>query len=75
MTNEGQFPAPTGKENDLLSSGPMCRYVDDLLPMMKVLMGLNQDKLKLDTKVLFALPPASFRPITALRNIAPDKKG
>ena len=51
MSNEGQFPAPTGNDEDLLVTGPMCRYADDLLPMMKVLVGPSNNGLKLDSEV------------------------
>ena len=55
VTNEGQFPGCTGRDNDLLSTGPMCRYVDDLRPMLKILAGTSISKLKLDVKVLTCL--------------------
>ena len=51
MSNKGQFPAPTGKDEDLLVTGPLCRYADDLLPMMKVLVGPSSNGLKLDAQV------------------------
>jgi len=39
VPNEGQFPMATGEEEALLSTGPMCRYADDLVPMLKVMAG------------------------------------
>ncbi|XP_060084482.1 fatty-acid amide hydrolase 2-like [Ylistrum balloti] len=39
VPNEGQHPMATGEERDLLSTGPMCRYAEDLLPLLKVFAG------------------------------------
>ncbi|KAH3727330.1 fatty-acid amide hydrolase 2-like [Dreissena polymorpha] len=50
VPNEGQFPMATGSEVDLLSTGPMCRYAEDLLPMLKV-MSANNKQAQLDEKV------------------------
>jgi fatty acid amide hydrolase 2 len=53
ISNKGQFPNADGEAASFLTTGPMCRYADDLLPMFKVMMegSENLDKLKLDTKV------------------------
>jgi fatty acid amide hydrolase 2 len=38
VSNEGQLPLAHGiVGSEMLTTGPMCRYVDDLLPMIKVL--------------------------------------
>ncbi|XP_060565331.1 fatty-acid amide hydrolase 2-like [Ruditapes philippinarum] len=42
VPDEGQFPLATGKDKDLLSTGPMCRYMDDILPMLRVMAGSNK---------------------------------
>lgn len=55
VANEGQFPAPTGSDIELLSTGPMCRYVEDLLPMLRVLVGPDKNLLKLDTQVCYRM--------------------
>ncbi|XP_061565484.1 fatty-acid amide hydrolase 2-B [Cololabis saira] len=48
---ENQHPPPSGKQPEYLSSGPMCRYAEDLLPMLKIMAGPNAHKLSLNTKV------------------------
>lgn len=48
VPNEGQFPLPTGRDMELLTTGPMCRYATDLLPLLKVMSG---PQAKLDQKV------------------------
>ncbi|XP_022294098.2 fatty-acid amide hydrolase 2-like isoform X3 [Crassostrea virginica] len=51
VPNEGQFPLPTGRDMELLSTGPMCRYATDLLPLLKVMAGPEAKLAKLDEKV------------------------
>ena len=52
VSNDGQFPMATGKDVDLLTSGPMCRYADDLLPLLKIFAGPESSKrVKLDEQV------------------------
>nr|XP_002734462.1 PREDICTED: fatty-acid amide hydrolase 2-A-like [Saccoglossus kowalevskii] len=52
IPNFGQFPMATGKRNDFLSTGPMCRFAEDLEPMFRVLAGEEGlSKLKMDTTV------------------------
>lgn len=42
----------TGKEkHTMVVAGPMSRHAKDLAPLLKVLVGSNIDKLKLDTAV------------------------
>ncbi|KAL5011058.1 hypothetical protein ScPMuIL_013363 [Solemya velum] len=51
VPNDGQFPSPTANDMDLLSTGPMCRYAEDLKPMLQIMAGNNARMLKLDQKV------------------------
>ncbi|XP_026792574.3 fatty-acid amide hydrolase 2-B isoform X2 [Pangasianodon hypophthalmus] len=51
ICNEGQLPPSSGLQEDLLSTGPMCRYAEDLLPMLKIMAGTNADKLLLSSEV------------------------
>ncbi|XP_048768170.2 fatty-acid amide hydrolase 2-A-like [Ostrea edulis] len=51
VPNEDQFPLPTGKDMELLTTGPMCRYSTDLLPLLKVMSGPEAQLARLDEKV------------------------
>lgn len=52
VSSEGQFPKPgTEEQTELLSIGPMCRFAQDLAPMLQVLADRNADMLRLQTKV------------------------
>ncbi|XP_076674187.1 fatty-acid amide hydrolase 2 [Andrena cerasifolii] len=52
VSNEGQYPSAQSKDQDrLLAIGPMCRYAQDLLPILKVLANENAGVLRLDDKV------------------------
>ncbi|XP_072543620.1 fatty-acid amide hydrolase 2-B-like [Salminus brasiliensis] len=51
VSNDGQHPPNSGRQDEYLSSGPMCRYAEDLLPMLKILAGPNAEKLSLSTEV------------------------
>ncbi|XP_014205027.1 fatty-acid amide hydrolase 2 isoform X2 [Copidosoma floridanum] len=52
VSNEGQYPnAYTEEQNALLVVGPMCRFAEDLGPMLGVLAGKNAELLKLNSKV------------------------
>ncbi|XP_033740866.1 fatty-acid amide hydrolase 2-like [Pecten maximus] len=52
VPNDGQHPMATGKERDLLSTGPMCRYAEDILPLLKVFAGPESTfKARLDDQV------------------------
>ncbi|XP_054457552.1 fatty-acid amide hydrolase 2-B [Anoplopoma fimbria] len=67
---ENQYPQCTGREREYCSSGPMCRYAEDLLPMLKIMAGPNAHMLSLDTKVdlkklrFFTIPHNGTSPIT-----------
>ncbi|KAK3580690.1 hypothetical protein CHS0354_017971 [Potamilus streckersoni] len=51
VPNEGQFPIASGSELELLSTGPICRYAEDLLPALKIMAGKNANNLKFDEMV------------------------
>ena len=51
VPNEGQFPIPTGRDMDLLSTGPICRYAIDLMPLLKIYAGPKCSVARLDDKV------------------------
>ncbi|XP_046901027.1 fatty-acid amide hydrolase 2-A-like isoform X1 [Hypomesus transpacificus] len=51
VSNEGQFPPASGLQPGFLCTGPMCRYAQDLLPMLRVMAGLNADRLNLSSEV------------------------
>uniref|UniRef100_A0A669CAK0 Fatty acid amide hydrolase 2b n=1 Tax=Oreochromis niloticus TaxID=8128 RepID=A0A669CAK0_ORENI len=48
---ENQYPPFSGRQEEYLSSGPMCRYAEDLLPMLKIMAGPRVNMLSLNTKV------------------------
>nr|XP_020660344.1 fatty-acid amide hydrolase 2 [Pogona vitticeps] len=48
---EGQFPNAVGIRKNFLCTGPMCRYAEDLEPMLRVMAGPNVAKLNLDEEV------------------------
>ncbi|XP_062916673.1 fatty-acid amide hydrolase 2-like isoform X2 [Mobula hypostoma] len=51
VPNDGQFPDVTGLRTKFLCSGPMCRYAEDLILMLKLMAGPKISKLKLDEEV------------------------
>lgn len=51
VPNDGQFPIADGKDAELLSTGPMCRYSEDLLPLLKVYAGPKSAEANLDKPV------------------------
>ncbi|XP_014775321.1 fatty-acid amide hydrolase 2 isoform X1 [Octopus bimaculoides] len=51
VSNDGQFPNASGQQKELLCVGPMCRYAEDLKPMLRIMAGENAKKLKLDEPV------------------------
>ncbi|XP_032886259.1 fatty-acid amide hydrolase 2 [Amblyraja radiata] len=51
VPNDGQFPDATGLREKFLCTGPMCRYAEDLIPMLKVMAGPNISKVRLDEEV------------------------
>jgi len=54
VPNEGQYPIATGEEVSLLSTGPMCRYSEDLLPLLKIYAGQDgSNKTRLDEQVIW----------------------
>ena len=52
VSNDGQFPQAIKEAGTYLSTGPMCRFAGDLLPMLKVMVKPQErDQLRLDDKV------------------------
>uniref|UniRef100_A0A671DPL5 Fatty acid amide hydrolase 2 n=1 Tax=Rhinolophus ferrumequinum TaxID=59479 RepID=A0A671DPL5_RHIFE len=51
VSNNGQFPVARGAQELFQCTGPMCRYAEDLTPMLRVMAGPGIQKLKLDEKV------------------------
>ena len=52
VPNDGQYPPHKDfHQKYLLSTGPMCRYACDLLPMLKVLAGSENIERLLDINV------------------------
>uniref|UniRef100_A0A8C9DMD4 fatty acid amide hydrolase n=1 Tax=Prolemur simus TaxID=1328070 RepID=A0A8C9DMD4_PROSS len=51
VSNEGQFPVAGGAQEQFQCTGPMCRYAEDLTPMLRVMAGSGIKKLKLDANV------------------------
>ncbi|XP_039996972.1 fatty-acid amide hydrolase 2-B [Xiphias gladius] len=51
VSSDNQYPPVSGRHEEYLSTGPMCRYAEDLLPMLKIMAGPNAHMLSLNTKV------------------------
>ncbi|KAI1888381.1 hypothetical protein AGOR_G00184550 [Albula goreensis] len=51
VSNDGQYPPSSGMHEDYLCTGPMCRYAEDLLPMLRIMAGPNAAKLSLSSEV------------------------
>lgn len=51
VSHENQHPTCSGRQEEFISCGPMCRYAGDLLPMLKIMAGPNAHMLSLNTKV------------------------
>uniref|UniRef100_A0A672YL25 Amidase domain-containing protein n=1 Tax=Sphaeramia orbicularis TaxID=375764 RepID=A0A672YL25_9TELE len=51
VSNENQYPPYSGRQEEYVSTGPMCRYAEDLLPMLKIMAGPKVNMLSLNTKV------------------------
>ena len=41
VSSENQYPPSSGRQEEYLSLGPMCRYAEDLKPMLKIMAGPN----------------------------------
>lgn len=44
VSHENQYPPASGRHEDYISTGPMCRYAEDLLPMLKIMAGPNANQ-------------------------------
>jgi len=52
VSNNGHYPMNKGEAQSFLSTGPMCRFAADLLPLFKLLvMPQHRMKLRLDESV------------------------
>ena len=52
VSNIGQYPMGKGDAYSFLSTGPLCRYATDLLPMFKLIaLDEHKAKLRLDEQV------------------------
>ncbi|CAN9509286.1 unnamed protein product [Ophioblennius macclurei] len=51
VSYDNQHPPLSGRQPDYVSVGPMCRYAEDLRPMLKVMAGPNASMLRLDEQV------------------------
>ncbi|XP_041925832.1 fatty-acid amide hydrolase 2-A-like [Alosa sapidissima] len=71
VSNEGQLPPCSGQQEDLQCTGPMCRYAEDLLPILKIMAGPNTHKLSLSEPVdlkklrFFSVPHDGGSPYTS----------
>ncbi|KAM3857754.1 fatty-acid amide hydrolase 2-B [Diretmus argenteus] len=71
VSNENQYPPASGRHEDYLSTGPMCRYAEDLVPMLKIMAGPNAHMLSLSMKVdlkelrFFTVPHDGGSPLTS----------
>lgn len=54
VPNEGQYPLASGRANDCLATGPICRRAEDLEPLLRILAGPTAEKLKAVEAVDFA---------------------
>lgn len=44
VPNDGQFPNARGVRTSYLCTGPMCRYAEDLEPVLRVMAGPGVNK-------------------------------
>ncbi|KAM9836890.1 fatty-acid amide hydrolase 2-B [Aulostomus maculatus] len=71
VSNENQYPPSSGRQEEYLSTGPMCRYAEDLLPMLRIMAGPKAHMLSLNTKVdlkklrFFTVPHDGGSPLTS----------
>ncbi|KFM66132.1 Fatty-acid amide hydrolase 2, partial [Stegodyphus mimosarum] len=54
VSSEGCFPVPNSKVLNLLSTGPICRYAEDLVTTMSVLTARKEMRIKFGQSVNFA---------------------
>lgn len=51
ISNEGQFPGPSGDIDRHLATGPLCRRAEDLEPLLRILAGPSAGQLQSVTSV------------------------
>lgn len=56
VSNNGQFPVAKGAQELFQCTGPMCRYAEDLAPMLRVMAGPGVKKY-VSCFALFSLLP------------------
>lgn len=39
VSSENQYPPASGRQDEYLSLGPMCRYAEDLKPLLRIMAG------------------------------------
>lgn len=70
VSHDNQYPQCSGRQEEYISSGPMCRYAEDLLPMLKIMAGPKASMLSLNTTVdlkklrFFTVPHDGGSPFT-----------
>uniref|UniRef100_A0A4W4FV74 Amidase domain-containing protein n=1 Tax=Electrophorus electricus TaxID=8005 RepID=A0A4W4FV74_ELEEL len=71
VCNDGQYPPPSGQQPGFLCTGPMCRYAQDLVPMLKIMAGPDAEKLCLSADVdlsklrFFSVPHDGGSPLSS----------
>lgn len=71
VSHENHYPRCTGRQAEYVSIGPMCRYAEDLLPMLRIMAGPSVHMLSLNTKVdikklrFFTIPHDGGSPMTS----------
>ncbi|XP_069025864.1 fatty-acid amide hydrolase 2-B [Embiotoca jacksoni] len=51
VSADNQYPPTSGRQHEYLSVGPMCRYAEDLLPLLRIMAGPKAHMLSLNTDV------------------------
>ncbi|KAJ8247911.1 hypothetical protein GJAV_G00251990 [Gymnothorax javanicus] len=71
VSNEDQYPPASEQQQHFLCTGPMCRYAEDLLPMLRIMAGPNAERLSLSSQVdlqklrFFSIPHAGSSPFVS----------
>ncbi|KAL4604997.1 fatty-acid amide hydrolase 2 [Arapaima gigas] len=51
VSNDGQQPPTSGLQQEFLCTGPLCRYAEDLLPLLSIMAGKKSERLSLQDEV------------------------
>ncbi|XP_029944345.1 fatty-acid amide hydrolase 2-A-like isoform X2 [Salarias fasciatus] len=71
VSHDNQHPQCSGRQEEYVSTGPMCRYAEDLLPMLRIMAGPKASMLSLDAEVdlkklrFFTIPHDGGSPFTS----------